>query len=145
MYYSIFSSSEYYSDDDTDDSFTYDNCLICLMPANNVQQLTHLSNFKHIYTDCKCNPMLHMKCLNKWIENTQSCPICRTKITVSMINTHDNNMLVYWYVYCIQYTVNFFKLICYASFVNLIVILFYNTYYVLTITQTYNIDNHEVY
>jgi hypothetical protein len=89
MYFSVFQSSEYNSDEDTnninntinektnnDDS---DNCIICWSPEC---PLLLLSDIPNITLQCECNPMIHQKCLNSWLITTSSCPICRKVITV---------------------------------------------------------------
>jgi len=52
-----------------------DDCIICL--TNNPKCI----KFKG---SCKCSPLVHQECLDKWfILNPQICPICRKKYTVN--------------------------------------------------------------
>ena len=53
MYFSIFSSSEYYSDEDRDCNIVPcidkdDICLICWLPGDNQNQINILTNFSNI-------------------------------------------------------------------------------------------------
>ena len=57
------------------------DCFICFMPYEQNNPIKMLSDFSHIIQKCKCNAKIHLLCLNNWIKNTQSCPICRTKCT----------------------------------------------------------------
>ena len=55
------------------------DCFICFMPSEPNNQIKKLSEFSHIIQKCKCNANIHLQCLNIWTQQTQSCPICRTK------------------------------------------------------------------
>jgi hypothetical protein len=68
-------------------------CIICLDPPitnNNLIKmrtvLTHLLFSK----DCSCNGIFHYNCLLKWINTTNSCPICRKPIVK---NIHEENVV----------------------------------------------------
>ena len=69
-------------------------------PADVVIDATNvLSKFSHIIQKCKCNAKIHLLCLNIWIKQTQSCPICRTKcITIKDLQKHN---LQKYYIACI--------------------------------------------
>ena len=54
-------------------------CFICFMPHEKNNPIKMLSEFSHIIQKCKCNARIHLLCLNNWIQQKQSCPICRTK------------------------------------------------------------------
>ena len=56
-------------------------CFICFMPYEQNNPIKMLSEFPYIIQKCKCNTNIHLLCLTNWIRKTQSCPICRTKIT----------------------------------------------------------------
>jgi hypothetical protein len=84
MYFSVFQSSEYNSDEDsiiikTNNIEESDNCIICWSPEC---PLLLLSEIPNITLNCECNPTIHQKCLNSWLITTCSCPICRKHIIV---------------------------------------------------------------
>ena len=66
-------------------------CFICFMPYEQNNPIKMLSEFSHISLKCKCNTNIHLLCLNNWIYNTHSCPICRTTI----INLKEINLSKY--------------------------------------------------
>lgn len=71
----------------TEDSVYEVECFICFMPEEKNNPIKMLSEFSHIIQKCKCKCNIHLLCLNNWTQNTQSCPICRTKcISVQEIN-----------------------------------------------------------
>jgi hypothetical protein len=70
------------------------DCFICFMPYEQNNPIKMLSDFSHIIQKCKCNAKIHLLCLNNWIKNTQSCPICRTKCT----NLQKSNLQKYYVI-----------------------------------------------
>jgi len=86
------------------------DCFICFMPSETNNQINNLSKFSHIIQKCKCNAKIHLLCLNIWIKQTQSCPICRTKcITIKDLQKHN---LQKYYIACIINIYVFIILIC---------------------------------
>ena len=47
------------------------NCLICM------ENLTN----EIIYLNCTCNYSYHTKCINKWLNISFKCPICKKKFS----------------------------------------------------------------
>ena len=41
--------------------------------------------------ELKCKHLFHFKCLDKWIENKQICPFCRTEIKTENIEKNKKN------------------------------------------------------
>ena len=66
-------------------------CFICFMPREQNNPIKMLSEFSHISLKCKCNTNIHLLCLNNWIYQTHSCPICRT----TLINLKEINLSKY--------------------------------------------------
>ena len=72
------------------------DCFICFMPYEQNNPIKMLSDFSNIIQKCKCNAKIHLLCLNNWIKNTQSCPICRTKCTtIHDIGLQEINLIKY--------------------------------------------------
>lgn len=133
MYFSVYPTSEYYSDEDFDKKIFSDEekdiCIICWLPSEETNKIQKLTEFKEINTKCDCKPKIHSLCLEKWTKQNLSCPICRSKITLNFIQINHNNYFMYCYFFCIDKTINCLRILSYASFINLICILIYNVFY----------------
>lgn len=150
MYFSIFSSSEYYSDEDRDCNKeqcidTDEICLICWLPGDTQNQINILTNFSHIKPKCKCKPKIHTLCINEWIKKSPTCPICRTKMNIIIFTSDGKNIFINCYIKCISYTVYLLRFLCYASFLNLFFIIFYNGYSIYFMANNYYEDNYGIY
>ena len=139
MYFSS-SDEEITNEEDTD------ICLICWLPSENNNIIKELSSHSYIIKICNCNPKIHTDCLNKWIGQNPSCPICRKTLTICINEVNDDynniltNMLIYCYLYyCINnYTINCIKCIlivvkvsCYLCFINILCLYIYNIYLII--------------
>lgn len=148
MYFTVFSSSQYYSDDDIDDKLIIDEtdmCVICWMPSTKYNKINILSDFSHITTKCNCKPKIHYLCLNNWINRTSSCPICRTPIINHLIYSFKQNTFIEYYItISSQYSLYFLTIICYTSFINLICVLLYNMYITYYFTKNYHYENYGI-
>ena len=110
MYYYI-----YTSDDDSPNFqnyihiYTYDSeaneCVICLESKINYSNLTKLQDCTKLVTSCDCNIICHEVCLQKWVSNTQSCPICRKLIISNMIRIEliNQKQKLFIITYCIVF------------------------------------------
>ena len=58
----------------------YNACPICLC---------HISQ-EHITTEC--NHAFHTNCIDGWMENNDSCPVCRTILNVEEIIENENQI-----------------------------------------------------
>ena len=68
---------------DDDDTIYYDeSCLICWEPHTTNNYIYKMKTIisSSYSTSCTCNGKFHHDCLFKWINMSQSCPICRIKI-----------------------------------------------------------------
>jgi hypothetical protein len=152
MYFSIFNSYDYYSDEDTvrdiqtcDDE--EDMCLICWLPGNNKNEIHVLTNFSNIKPKCRCNPKLHTACINEWVKKSPTCPICRTKMNIIIFTSDGQNVFINCYTKCVSYTVRFLRFIFYVSFFNLFFIIFTYTYtiFIYYIANKYYEDDSGIY
>ena len=125
MYFSIYASSEYYSDDDihnvellVDEKET---CIICWLPSEQTNKIKNLSDFSQLKLKCKCHPKIHNNC----------------------INSYQNNYFINIYIYVINKTIYGLKILCCASFLNLFCIFIYHVYYyIFYIYYFYFLMNH---
>lgn len=76
-------------------SFNYNECFICMESSiyEKLIELKNINNFiKNYSKNCKCNSLIHLKCLNDWINVKSVCPICRIKlIEINVINRNNIN------------------------------------------------------
>ena len=112
MFYTIYTSS--------DDEGTYNykvnpeklitngndqkSCIICWTTDDYKNRLQYLKDFNEYNISCDCNVLIHYNCFKKWIQTTNSCPICRKKITENLIangnNGNNNFPIMYYYYIC---------------------------------------------
>jgi len=137
MYFSVFPSSEYMSDNENIDNKMEDNkmediCLICWMPSETNNNIKYLNEHQYIYKVCECNPKFHSNCLQEWIKTKASCPICRKHLIIEIATTEEDNTLHIIYIYCyvnfLDYTVKLFKLCCYLLFFYIFYFYVHNFY-----------------
>ena len=95
-----------------------EDCFICFMPYEKHNPIKMLSKFSHITQKCKCDARIHLVCLNNWIQQKQSCPICRTKYIY--LET-PNLRKTYTYVVCI---INIYVFIILIYHIYLILFIF---------------------
>lgn len=112
MYYSLYTSSDFYEEDDSLKEDNVKICLICWLPNNNTDLVKNMKQFAYILTTCDCNALFHDKCLKTWIENSQSCPICRKQLAIRNIYNFNNNIHVniIFFFFFIIILVFFYKL-----------------------------------
>ena len=60
----------------------HDLCIICWMPSDINNKIYTLKEIQTLVCLCNCNPQLHFDCISKWVDKTNSCPICRKKIEI---------------------------------------------------------------
>ena len=72
MYFTTFNH------DDDDLIYNDEICLICWEPHTTNNYIYKMKTI--ISKSCTCNGKFHHDCLLKWIDMSQSCPICRIKI-----------------------------------------------------------------
>jgi hypothetical protein len=69
--------------DEPNQDLKNDLCIICWDPSitnNNLIKMKSTLSYLLFYKDCSCNGIFHYNCLLKWINTTNSCPICRKPI-----------------------------------------------------------------
>lgn len=147
MYFSVFSSSEYYSYEDITNNISIDKnelCLICWLPQEEQNEIKLLSEFSHIKPNCKCKPKLHSTCIKDWIKKSETCPICRAKMNIIIFTTNYDNILINCYIVCISYTTKLLKIISYLSLIKLLCLLVYNIYVIYIMTNKLYEDDHGI-
>jgi hypothetical protein len=62
-------------------------CVICLEETNTKLSMCSFLNLENVSLKkiCSCDCLVHQKCLNPWLYKNQSCPICRKKMSSSVI------------------------------------------------------------
>ena len=100
------------------------------MPHEKNNPIKMLSEFSHIIQKCKCNARIHLLCLNNWIQQKQSCPICRTKCI------YLETKLQKYYIVCF---INIYVFIIIFYYIYLIVFIF--PHILFQIYLHYNLDH----
>jgi len=140
MYYTIYTSS------DNEEFNIYKNrvynvittgnednsCIICWTKNEN-HNLYYLKDYKGYTVSCDCNILIHFNCLDQWIQQTKSCPICRKKITINylylQLKSTNNNMIGYLNSdYYFKYILKLLRFACMISMINLFYIIIFNSY-----------------
>jgi hypothetical protein len=133
MYYFIYTSDEnnkiyMYNDQRNKDNL----CLICWSKNETNDELFYIKNFNHYIVNCECNILIHFTCMDKWIQQTQSCPICRKSIAYNYLyvkNQDDIFVKFKQYATATQYMLGVLKLATMISFFNFIWLILFNTYF----------------
>jgi hypothetical protein len=119
MYFTTFN---HYDDDNIDIYIDRHNdtdmCLICWEPSttnNNICKMTSSVFNLYFYKSCTCNASFHHPCLLKWINKTNSCPICRSKIQRHIDD--DENLPLTFNI--LKY-LKLFKYICMVLFIRIL-------------------------
>ena len=102
MYFTIFNHND--ETDETDETNENDEnkndlCLICWDPSatnNNLIKMKTTLSYLLFSKDCSCNGIFHCNCLLKWINSTNSCPICRKPIEKN-INEENFFFILYFF------------------------------------------------
>lgn len=142
MYFCIYPSCEYNSDEEYTNNNDNDLCLICWLPKEKNNDIKLLTDFSNIKVNCECNPKIHYLCLNDWITKTKSCPICRKEIKFVIVSSNNKNVILYFFT---EYIIYFLRILCYSSLINLFCLLFYNTYNIYLMINTYYQDDYGTY
>jgi hypothetical protein len=134
----MYTSSEYY-DYDYDDRFIENminnECIICWLPSTEISPVKRMKEHLFFVSNCDCNTFFHDTCLNKWLENKSSCPICCQKMSVKIIE----NDTVYMKIKKNAYI--FFKILSTISIINFIYVSICNVinmYYFIFNDTDYN-------
>jgi len=133
--YNIFStSSSYYFDEYSKEEQTIDNvCIICWINPEDNNETVPLQQISFITTNCNCNPYLHIKCFNSWLDISDSCPICRKKIYFTKTYLQIKNDICKYCISCYILLFNYFilsvRIISFVSFLNFFIVIMYNIYF----------------
>lgn len=103
-------------------------CIICWSKNENNDQLYYTKDFKKYIVSCNCNVLMHDNCLNQWIQQTHSCPICRKQIS----NNANKNTNVIPYYIRYHYTLRLVRITTLISIFNFCCFLIFNTYFQYT-------------
>ena len=158
MYCTLYSSSDYYEHTSYTDLINQElineelineklineehlniqSCLICLTPPNKDNPIQKIKELPYIVSICKCNPELHFSCLNEWINQTESCPICRTKITIQpqhLTNKYRKSFTIFLFFF--NFTTSIFRITTLISMTNIFFLCLYNVYFIYFFSGEY--------
>ena len=116
-------------------------CLICWLPSiyatDDVKHIKDLAVALNISTRCLCNPLFHHRCIEQWILQTGSCPICRTKVnfipkqTNKIIKPFAISLLVFNLTSSIMYVLR------YWTAFNVLLFILYNCCFLYEVKKQY--------
>lgn len=76
----LFRTFEHYYNDDILINDEINECFICYEVLDKSNILIKLNNKINYIKACNCEGCIHIKCLDKWYESNNSCPVCRAVI-----------------------------------------------------------------
>lgn len=134
MYDIIYTSSKYY-DNNSQLGELYElyqldesnkECIICWLPSSKDTPVKCMKEYSFYVSNCKCNVFFHDTCLNKWLKTYSSCPICRKKICINIIENDGMYIKITTYtVIFVNYTFYVLKMLSLFSMINLFFVVFY--------------------
>jgi hypothetical protein len=138
MYFTTFNHDEL----DEPEEIKNELCLICWDTSttnNKLIKMNPVISYLLFSKHCSCNGIFHYNCLLKWIDTTNSCPICRKSIERDIneenVVTLNNKSQIFRFI---NFTNNnaykIFKYICYFIFLK--------TMYDIIFDIQYTIENH---
>jgi len=117
---------------------TSQSCLICLAPPNKANPIQKLKELASIVSICKCNPELHISCLTEWVNQTESCPICRTKTTIHHHQQTNKYRKVFTFILVFfNFTTSIFRITTLISMTNIFFLCLYNMYFIYFFSGEY--------
>ena len=151
----IFSTFEPYNNSDIIIKEEIEACFVCYEVLDGINSPIKLNNNIYYLKKCKCNGFIHINCLNKWVNEHFSCPICRGLI-VKKINGSHKITTLYLFFSSLSFYSTFYNIILILKKITLFVFFIYFIYdfYYLNlhnkylnkyiISNNYNI-NYEIY
>jgi hypothetical protein len=85
MHYHIYTSEDNYSRTKESKDDEPNECVICLESESINNFIIKLQDYHEFIISCDCNIACHSNCLQIWVNNTNSCPICRKLIISNLI------------------------------------------------------------
>lgn len=131
MYSILNESSEYYNCNEynaiNNNDITNKDCIICWLPSTQDSPVKCMKEYSYFISNCKCNAFFHDNCFKTWLKLVSSCPICRTKISINIIENDDKYIKITTYsVIFLNYAFYILRMISFFSMINIACIIFYN-------------------
>ena len=140
MYFTTF--NHYDEIDENKNENENDLCLICWDSSttnNNLIKMKSVLSYLLFSKVCSCNGIFHYNCLLKWINTTNSCPICRKPIedgsNEENVVTLNNKSQIFRFI-------NFTNNNAYKIFKYIFYFIFLKTMYDITFDIQHTIENH---
>lgn len=115
-------------------------CIICLEKNSKKFAIIKLTNAliknekeDSLEKNCLCESFIHQYCLNKWVEKSESCPICREKFD-EIVKPLENKTLFFFVKNCIPAWFCFKISKCIKNF-------FTGLYVFILLTFAFNVSN----
>ena len=139
MYFTTFN---HYDEQDGQEEITNELCLICWDPSttnNKLIKMNPVISYLLFSKLCSCNGIFHYNCLLKWIDTTNSCPICRKPIERDIneenVVTLNNKSQIFRFI---NFTNNnLYKILKYIFYFY-----FFKMVYIIVLDIQQTIENH---
>lgn len=118
-----------------------EECIICLENSSILNEVHCLQLTNIIHITCQCNVFIHDKCLEKWVNKYNSCPICRTPYNILNISFSGptENIFRFCNTLLCEYKTIFYVIFTYLIFLQI------SIFYFLIIYQTKYYEIKDVY
>ena len=97
----LFRTVDHYFDNDDilllDEKEKICDCFICYELLNENEMPIKLNNNSYYLKNCNCYGFIHKKCLDKWVNSNNSCPVCRISINKINYSISKNICVVIFY------------------------------------------------
>ena len=139
MYFTTFN---HYDEQEEQEENTNELCLMCWDPSttnNKLIKMNPVISYLLFSKLCSCNGIFHYNCLLKWIDTTNSCPICRKPIERDLdeenVVTLNNKSQIFRFI-------NFTNNNAYKIFKYIFYFIFLKMVYNIVFDIQHTIENH---
>jgi hypothetical protein len=74
-------------------------CFICFEISNQYEEYpSRLNNLQDYIKNCSCDSWVHNKCIEKWYNNKNVCPICRNKMMYINVDLQYGFYIIHYFV-----------------------------------------------
>ena len=140
----IFRTFEPYCNDEI---IIYENkmCFICYeIETEKGEQIINLNSQKLYIKICNCKGLVHTKCLDKWYEKSNKCPICRitlNKKTNYFVTFKNTNYYYYYIVFLVYFYKNIYK---FLKILSIMLFFYYGfEFYIILLNKNYYANSYD--
>jgi hypothetical protein len=133
-----------------DEIIIYENkmCFICYeIETEKGEKIINLNSQELYIRICSCKGLVHNKCLDKWYEKSNKCPICRITLNKKKDYIIIFKNINYYYYYYVVMLVYFYKNIYkFLKFISIILFFYYGIeFYIILLNKNYYNNRYSKY